>query len=102
MARLAILGAIFAAAWLSAAPAFAAVAAPEILTSDVERFYRVYEAHGGHPDAATLDRDYLAPGSNGLHEVAPLRRVSGDSIAKAIEPRPEAYQNARKCLAVLP
>jgi hypothetical protein len=90
------------AAALIAAPATAAPKGPEILTSDVERFYRVYEAHGGHPDAATLDRDYLAPGTPGLHEFMKLRRVSGDSIAKAIADHPEAYENARRCLAVLP
>jgi hypothetical protein len=92
-----------AVAMLAAAPTFAAPpAGPQILTSDVERFYRVYEAHGGHPDAATLDRDYLAPSSAGLHEFMGLRNVSGATIAKAIETRPDAYENARKCLAVLP
>jgi hypothetical protein len=102
MARLAILGAISAAALLSAAPGMAAPAGPQILTSDVERFYRVYEAHGGRPDAAPLDRDYLAPGSAGLHEFMGLRNVSGATIAKAIEAHPEAYRNARNCLAALP
>ena len=96
-------GAICAALALAAPVARAAVPkGPQILTSDVERFYRVYEAHGGHPDAATLERDYLAPGSAGLHEFMQLRRVSGDSIEKAIAARPEAYENARACLAVLP
>ncbi|MBS0363503.1 MAG: lytic murein transglycosylase [Proteobacteria bacterium] len=87
-----------------AAPAAHAAApkGPEILTSDVERFYRVYEAHHGHPDAATLDRDYLTPGSPGLHEFMQARRVSGESIEKAIEAHPEAYEDARNCLTVLP
>ncbi|HEY3947860.1 DUF2268 domain-containing putative Zn-dependent protease [Phenylobacterium sp.] len=103
MGRGLILGAVCAALAFTP-PAAHAVApkGPEILTADVERFYRVYEAHGGHPDAATLDRDYLAPGSSGLHEFMKLRRVSGESIAKAIAERPEAYENARECLAALP
>jgi hypothetical protein len=102
MRKTPILGAICAATLLAPAVHAAAPKGPEILTSDVERFYRVYEAHGGHPDAATLERDYLAPGSAGLHEFMQLRRVSGESIGKAIAANPGAYENARKCLAVLP
>ncbi|MBS0331907.1 MAG: lytic murein transglycosylase, partial [Proteobacteria bacterium] len=108
MRRLSILSALstvlaFAApATHAAAPPRPGIAGPQILTSDVERFYQVYEAHGGHPDAATLERDYFAPGSSGLHEFMGLRRVSGETVAKAIAEHPEAYENARKCLAVLP
>lgn len=91
-----------ALAGLAAPAAVAATNGPQILTEDVSRFYRVYEAHAGHPDAQTLDRDYLAPGTAGLHEFMGLRNVSGATIAKAIETRPQAYENARKCLAVLP
>jgi hypothetical protein len=87
---------------LAAAPAHAAPKGPQILTADVTRFYQVFEAHGGHPSAEVLDRDYLAPGTAGLHEFMGLRNVSGATIAKAIDAHPEAYENARKCLAVLP
>lgn len=84
-----------------AAPAKAAKG-PSILSGDVTRFYQVYDAAGGRPDAARLDRDYLAPGSEGLHEFARLRNVTGARIAATIEAHPETYANARRCLAALP
>ena len=79
-----------------------AAAAPPILTQDVERFYRVYAAAGGHPTAEQLDSDYLAPGTAGLHEFAKLRNVTGQRIAAAIAAHPETYEDARRCLATLP
>src|SRR5689334_4530959 len=75
---------------------------PEILTGDVDRFYGVYEAAGGHPSAEVLDRDYLAAGSQGLHEFARLRNVTGARIADAVAKSPQTYEGARRCLAVLP
>lgn len=75
---------------------------PKILTGDVIRFYQIYDAAGGHPTAEQLDRDYLAPGSDGLHQFAKLRRVTGAAMADAIAKRPEIYVRARACLAVLP
>lgn len=84
------------------AQCLAASAGPPILTGDVDRFYRIYEAAGRHPTVEQLDRDYLAPGTAGLHEFAKLRNVSGQTIAAAIEKRPEIYENARQCLAALP
>lgn len=94
--------AILAALAWGTATAPAAAKGPLILTGDVTRFYQVYEAAGGHPDAARLDHDYLAPGSDGLHEFAKLRNVTGARIAATIEAHPETYANARRCLAVLP
>jgi hypothetical protein len=75
---------------------------PVILTSDVARFYAVYDAAHGHPTAEMLDRDYLAAGSQGLHEFARLRRVTGARIAQTIAKEPDIYAGARRCLAVLP
>jgi hypothetical protein len=80
----------------------AAPAGPPIFTEDVDRFYRVYAAADHHPTAEQLDRDYLAPGTAGLHEFAKLRNVSGQTIAAAIEKSPQVYEDARRCLAVLP
>ena len=80
----------------------AAPAGPPIFTEDVDRFYSVYGAAGGHPTAERLDRDYLAPGTVGLHEFAKLRNVSGQTIVSAIEKRPQIYEDARRCLMVLP
>ena len=37
----------------------------EIRTEDVTRFYKVYDAAGGHPTAEQLQHDYLDPGPRG-------------------------------------
>ena len=58
-------------------------AEPIIETSDVDRFYEVYDESGGRPTADMLQREYLDPGSSGLHELARLRNVTGQSIAEA-------------------
>ena len=87
---------------IAGASATAAPKGPEILTSDVTRFYEVYEAAGGRPTAEQLDRDYLAPGTAGLHEFARLRKVTGARIAANIAARPEVYTGARRCLTALP
>lgn len=75
---------------------------PVIDTSDVARFYSVYDAAGGRPTAEALDRDYLGPGSEGLHALARLRGVTGARIAEAIEADPAVYESARACAGVLP
>lgn len=82
--------------------AAAAPAGPVIDTSDVARFYRVYDAAAGHPTAEDLQHLYLDPGSDGLHQLARLRNVTGASIAAAIAAHPATYENARKCMVVLP
>ena len=92
--------AVLTLAMVSAAPP--RPAGPEIRTSDVERFYRVYDQAGGHPSAAQLDHDYLAPGSQGLHEFMRLRNVSGARMADAMAKTPETWIKARRCLAALP
>src|SRR5579859_2876924 len=87
---------------VAAPQAVTASTGPRILTEDVDRFYRIYASANGHPTAEQLDRDYLAPGTAGLHEFATLRRVSGQTIAAAIDERPRIYEDARRCLQVLP
>jgi hypothetical protein len=77
-------------------------AGPTIEIGDVYRFYRIYEAAGGHPSAGQLQHDYLEQGSPGLQHLAAARNVTGARIAEAIEKRPELYTGARRCLAVLP
>lgn len=77
-------------------------AEPIIETSDVDRFYEVYDEAGGRPTADMLQREYLDPGSSGLHELARLRNVTGQSIAEAIARRPDMYVEARDCVEVLP
>ncbi len=73
-----------------------------VVIEDVARFYRVYDAAGGHPTAEQLQRDYLDAGSEGLHHFARLRRITGARIAEAMEKRPGLYDEARRCMRVLP
>lgn len=71
-----------------------------IHTEDVDAFYRLYDATGGHPTAEQLQR-YLDAGSSGLQRMAQLRKVTGVSIKQAIDKRPDIYVNAKRCMAVL-
>jgi hypothetical protein len=80
----------------------AQAAEPVIETSDVDRFYAIYDAAGGRPTAEALQHDYIDPGSDGLHALARMRNVTGQSIASAIAKRPEIYSKARACIGVLP
>jgi len=75
---------------------------PTIEIGDVYRFYRIYDAAGGHPTAEQLQHDYLDVGSAGLRHLAEARNVTGARIAEAIGKRPEIYTGARRCMAVLP
>lgn len=75
---------------------------PVIQIDDVGRFYRVYDAAGGHPSADALQHDYIDPGSDGLHHLAKVRNVTGVTIADAIAKRPELYTGARQGMDVLP
>jgi len=91
--------------WFSSPAAGSSNAAdqgPVIYTEDVDRFYKIYDAAGGHPTAEQLQRDYLDSGSEGLHHLAQARRVTGTAIAENIAKHPEVYSNAKRCLAVLP
>jgi hypothetical protein len=74
----------------------------EIQTDDVTRFFRIYEAAGGHPTAEQLQREYLDLGTAGLRHLARVRNVTGERIARAIGAEPELYTNARSCMAALP
>ncbi|MBS0393678.1 MAG: lytic murein transglycosylase [Proteobacteria bacterium] len=99
----ALIAGCLAAGLAAGAPAPPApAAAPAIRTDDVARFYDLYEREHGHPTALQLEREYLAPGSEGLHEFARLRAITGEAIATAIERRPEVYAGARRCVAALP
>jgi hypothetical protein len=77
-------------------------AAATIHIEDVDRFYEVYAAAGGHPTAGHLQHDYLDPGSDGLHQFAKLRDISGATIAETLAKHPEIYSDAKRCMDVLP
>jgi hypothetical protein len=87
---------------LAMTAALAAAGEPAIHTEDVDRFYALYDSTAGHPTAEQLQHDYLDKGSDGLHQLAKLRDVTGVRIADALAKRPEIYAGARKCTAVLP
>jgi len=75
---------------------------PVIQIDDVERFYRVYDAAGGHPTADQLQHDYIDPGSDGLHQFAKLRNISGSTMANSLAKQAEIYSGAKRCMVVLP
>jgi len=91
------------AALLAANLARAAQPAPPVVvrTDDVERFYRVYDAAEGHPTAAQLQAQYLAPGSEALHQFVVSRVGNADKLVDAIARRPADFEKARGCLSAL-
>lgn len=89
-----------AALLVAASPAVAA--GPEVLTEDVDRFYRVYDATGGRPTAEALQRDYLDHASPGLAQLARIRNITAQRIAAANEANPQLYADARRCAGHLP
>jgi len=86
----------------AAATTAAASVGPKIQTEDVYRFYKLYDATGEHPTADQLQHDYLDPGTDGLHNLAKVRNVTGARIADNIARHPEVYSDARRCMAALP
>jgi len=101
MNRTCIALAFNAVVWISIC-AEAQTATTEIHTEDVDLFYKIYDAAGGHPTAEQLQSDYLDAGSEGLHHLAQLRRVTGVRIAETLAAHPAIYSKARGCMAVLP
>jgi hypothetical protein len=75
--------------------------APPILTQDIDLFYRVYDAAGGHPSAAQLQHDYIDSGSEGLHQFLKVRDLSGQTLAEALAKHPEVYSDAKRCVVGL-
>lgn len=73
------------------------LANPVIMIQDAERFFKVYKAARAHPSAAQLDRDYLAPGTAGLHEFARLgdESFACDFQAAVLDPDRERTQPSK-------
>ncbi len=102
MTRLGIV-ALACAAVLALSPgALAADSGPVIHLEDVDSFYKLYDAASGHPTADQLQHEYLDPGSDGLHDLAKLRNITGARIADMLAKHPEYYTGARRCTSVLP
>lgn len=97
-----------AAATTAAATAAAATAvntaptSPAIHTEDVDRFFALYDSTGGHPTADQLQHEYLDKGTDGLHQLAKARNVTGQRMADMLAKQPGIYQRAKTCLAILP
>lgn len=92
---------LLALCW-SGTPAAAKPHGPPIVTEDVDRFYRLYDAAGGLPSAETLQRDYIDAGTPGVREFVPYRIISGEKLAQMVRAKPEIYARARQCLSALP
>lgn len=69
----------------------------DIVTSDVDRFYALYD----NPDIAAQPDDlaarYLADASPGLREFMVMRRITPERVAKALRDKPHLYREARGC-----
>jgi len=75
---------------------------PTVVTSDIDRFYELYDRAGGHPTATDLQRFYIEAGSRGLHDFVSVRDLTGVNLAAAIEANPTQFDGARRCVAALP
>ena len=85
----------------SDAPAQQETARVAIVTSDVDRFYALYDdpAIAAQPDV--LAARYLANASPGLVEFMAMRRITPERVAKALREKPDLYRDARACAATL-
>ena len=70
--------------------------------SDVDLFYRLYDATDGRPTAEQVQSGYIDVGSPGLRTFFDARRTTAVRVAEAIASRPEIYRQARECSSVLP
>jgi hypothetical protein len=96
-----VAAAAIACAWSASASVGAGIPGPQILTQDVDRFYRVYDAAGGQPTQTQLQHDYIDLGSDGLHQFAKVRNLSGATLAIALAKHPDDYSAAKRCVAAL-
>lgn len=72
-----------------------------IVTSDVDRFFALYDdpAIAAQPDL--LAARYLADASPGLREYMAMRRITPERVAAALRDKPDLYRDARGCAATL-
>ena len=99
-----IAGALLAAALAAGAAAHMTESADEgnearvdIVTSDVDRFYALYDDPALFAQPDTLAARYLADASPGLREYMAMRRITPERVAKALREKPELYRDARGC-----
>lgn len=73
-----------------------------IEADDADRFARLFERTGGKPTAEQIQKDYLDPGSYGVHVFTPNRIESAANLAAAVAKNPDGYRKAiTECLPVI-
>lgn len=98
----ALLGALILAGTPAAATEKADASHVDITTTDVDRFFRLYDdpALAAAPDE--LAARYLATPSPGLSEFMAMRRITPEKLAAALRAKPQVFADARGCAAKLP
>ena len=98
----ALFGALILASTPVAAADNAAASHVDITTTDVDRFFRLYDdpALAAAPDQ--LAARYLATPSPGLSEFMAMRRITPEKLAAALRAKPQVFADARACAAKLP
>ena len=77
-------------AWVSA------LAQPSLVTSDIENFWRAYDASQPGKRAEAFQRLYLDPGTPGLKDFLRLRIESAESLADAVGRKAKFYASIRR------
>lgn len=95
----ALLAALIASSALAAAPPKPSA---RFITTDVDRFYALYDAAKGAPSGDVLQRDYIDAGSDGVRQFVPDRIKSGQALADRIARERPLYDGARSCASALP
>lgn len=75
---------------------------PVVQTEDVTRFFAVFDNADGAPTAMQLQRGYLDPGTDGLHQFVASRIGSAEKLAAKIEKTSELFADSRACASALP
>ncbi len=71
-------------------------------TTDVDLFYRLYDATDGSPTAEQIQSRYIDIGSPGLRTFFEARRTTAGRVVEAMTSKPDLYLQARECSTVLP
>ena len=100
---------LLGAALLAAIPAQAHEAADApgagrvtIATSDVDRFYALYDDPALAAQPEEVAARYLAAPTPGLAEFMAMRRITPEKLAAALSKKPQVFTDARGCAANLP
>ena len=99
---------LFGAALLAAMPAHAqeaeanGAARVTIVTSDVDRFYALYDDPALAAQPEVVAARYLATPTPGLAEFMVMRRITPEKLAAALQKKPQVFADARGCAANLP